>query len=97
MIGQGMKYVFDPVKDRANRAKHKTSLAAAERMFLHKVVDFEDDRFDYGEIQMLARGLIDGDVFVCVYVDRGDSRRIISLRKATKHEAKAYFETIQNF
>jgi uncharacterized DUF497 family protein len=86
-----MNIKFDPEKDRINRTKHGLPLAAAERLFLQATVEFEDDRFDYGESRTIALGLIDGRVVVCVYVDRGQTRRIISLRKATSHETKEYF------
>jgi hypothetical protein len=32
-ISEGVKYVFDPAKDRINRAKHGVSLALAEVLF----------------------------------------------------------------
>ena len=86
-----MTIKFDPAKDRINRAKHGLPLSAAERLFQHATVEFEDDRFDYGESRTIALGLIDGRVVVCVHVDRGQTRRIISLRKATSHETKEYF------
>jgi uncharacterized DUF497 family protein len=66
-------------------------LAAAARVFEQGTLEFEDDRFDYGEKRMIAYGLLNGRVVVCVYTDRGPVRRIISLRKAGSHEAKEYF------
>ena len=85
-----MKVTFDPGKDRINRAKHGLPLAAAEHVFRQPTIEFEDDRFDYGETRMIALGMLEGRVVVCVYVDRGQTRRIISLRKATRHESKEY-------
>lgn len=49
-----------------------------------------DDRFDYGEVREVAFGFINHRFFVCVYVDRGDERRVISLRKANNREVKRY-------
>jgi uncharacterized DUF497 family protein len=49
-----------------------------------------DDRFVYGETRLIARGLINGRLFVCVFTDRGKARRIISLRKANRREIDAY-------
>ena len=90
-----MKITFDPAKDRTNRTKHGFPLAMAERLFDQVTVEFEDDRFDHGETRMVTLGLIEGRVVVCVYTDRGRSRRIISLRKATSHETKEYFRYAQ--
>lgn len=42
----------------------------------------DDDRKDYGERRQVACGLIRGRLFVCVFTDRGEIRRVISLRKA---------------
>ncbi|WP_054007245.1 BrnT family toxin [Cypionkella psychrotolerans] len=45
-----------------------------------------DDRKDYGEIRLQARGLIDGRLYVIAFTQRGESLRLISLRKASKRE-----------
>lgn len=86
---------FDPVKDAANRAKHGVSLALAEVMFAGPHVVLDDDRFDYGESRKVAFGLVRGRVFVCVFVDRGWIRRIISLRKANSREVKRHGEKLE--
>ncbi|MBR9973569.1 BrnT family toxin [Magnetospirillum sp. J10] len=38
----------------------------------------EDDRKEYGERRQVAYGLIRGRLFVCVFTDRGDIRRVFS-------------------
>ena len=53
-----MDYVFDPEKDRRNRAKHGVSLALAEILFHGAHATLTDDRFDYGEMRQIAFGLI---------------------------------------
>ncbi|WP_207460869.1 BrnT family toxin [Azospirillum sp. SYSU D00513] len=85
-----MRYEWDPAKDEANIATRGLSLALAELLFNGTERIAEDDRFQYGETRMVARGLIDGRLFVCVYTDRDDVRRIISLRKANRREQDAY-------
>ena len=85
-----MQFVFDPVKDEINRAKHGVSLALAEVLFRGKHVTLADDRFDYGEKQTIAFGRIELRVFACVFTDRGAQRRIISLRKANSREVKRH-------
>lgn len=88
-------YTFDPAKDDVNRAKHGVSLALAEVLFMGPHVSMTDDRFDYGEVREVAFGLINDRLFVCVYVDRGVQRRVISLRKANKREVKHYDEDLE--
>ena len=64
----------------------------------HMVLDFEwidavaweDVRRPYGEARMVAIGYIGLRLYVVVYVDRDDSRRIISLRKANSREVNFY-------
>ena len=85
-----MRFAFDPEKDRRNRAKHGVSLALAEVLFLELLGTFADDRFDYGEVRQIAYGRINRRLFICVYADRGDERRVISLRKANQREVGRY-------
>jgi uncharacterized protein len=86
---------FDPAKDEVNRTKHGVSLALAEVLFAGNYVSVSDDRFDYGEFRQVAFGRIGGRLFVCVFLDRGSTRRIISLRKANSREVKRYGEKIE--
>ena len=90
-----MRYVFDPAKDKVNRAKHGVPLALAETLFAGPHRSMTDDRFDYGEVRELAFGLIHDRLFVCVYVDRDAERRVIALRKANQREVKRYGENLE--
>jgi uncharacterized protein len=87
-----VRCVFDPAKDAANRAKHGVSLVLAEVLFAGPHIALTDDRFEYGETREIAFGRIGGRLFVCVYADRGEERRVISLRKANSREVKRYGE-----
>lgn len=79
---------FDPVKDKANHRKHGVPLSAAEELFQGAYEEFLDDRFDYGEERWFVIGQIKGKFFACAYTPRGEARRIISLRLATKNEVR---------
>lgn len=85
-----MAIEFDPRKDARNIAVHGISLAEAETLLSGFIVEQIDDRFDYGEVRIIATGEIDGRVFACVYTKRGDAYRPISLRPAKKRERNAY-------
>lgn len=85
-----MRFVFDPAKDAINQAKHGVPLALAEVLFAGPHVSMPDDRFDYGEVRQVAFGFIRDRLFVCVYVNRGMERRVISLRKANNREVRRY-------
>ena len=71
------------------------SLALAEVLFLGAVVEVTDDRFDYGERHHIAFCVINNRLFVCVYADRTDERRVISLRKANRREANRYAQDLE--
>ena len=45
---------------------------------------------DYGELRVVSAGYIGGRLHLVVWTARGDTRRIISLRKANDREEKAY-------
>lgn len=88
-----MRCTFDPTKDQTNQAKHGVSLAMAENFEWDSAVVWPDDRRDYGEPRQCALGYIADRLVNVVFVDRGETRRIISLRKANKREERIYAET----
>ncbi len=90
-----MDIVFDPAKDAINRSKHGVSLILAEVLFAGSYATATDDRFDYGEVRRIAYGPIEGRLFMCVFVDRGAERRVISLRKANKREVMRYGKIVE--
>ena len=86
-----MKFEWDENKNRENQRKHGISFNRAVRIFegprrLEKV----DDRRDYGEERIAALGRSEGKILYVVYTWWGDVRRIISARRATKDERRAY-------
>lgn len=90
-----MKYEWDKRKNTANIRKHGVSFARAVRIFDGPVAEEIDDAEDYGEERVMATGLIDDVEFVVVYTDRvGGERRIISARKATPQERRAYWKAV---
>lgn len=87
-----MNITFDAVKDAANVAKHGVSLAEAARIEWDTVWVRTDRRFDYGEQRQIGIGYIGLRLYCVVFTDRGDVRRIISLRKANAREVAGYAE-----
>lgn len=83
---------FDPAKDRLNRARHGLSLAFARKLIWEEALVWVDARYKYDEIRMI--GLVpEGDtLYYVAFVDRGEIRRIISLRYAERKEIKHYAE-----
>jgi uncharacterized protein len=83
---------FDPAKDEANRAKHGVSLALAIELDWEAALVWVDDRFEYNEMRMIALAPNTEILYYVAFVDRGKARRIISLRRANRREAKHYVE-----
>ena len=81
---------FDPEKDATNLSKHGVSLAAAARLDWDAALAWIDDRADYGEMRIVALAPIGDRLFFVVLVDRENSRRIISLRRANRREVNHY-------
>ena len=54
----------------------------------------EDTREAYGECRFLTLGLLQDQIMSVTHTERGEDIRIISIRKATKHEARYYFSQI---
>lgn len=89
-----MEIVFDQKKDAANKKKHGISLRRVDDFDFDDALFKIDDRKDYGEIRIRAIGFLEARLYTLIFVDTEDGNiRAISLRKATKHEAKEYEES----
>jgi uncharacterized DUF497 family protein len=85
---------FDPAKDATNRAKHGVSLAMAGDLDWDAALVWVDDRLEYRETRMIALAPKTEILYYVAYVDRGEARRIISLRRANRREVKYYVENL---
>ena len=75
-------------------AKHGIDFRGAPKIFRGFTVMAEDDRESYGERRFLTLGLLEDQVVSVAHTERDEDIRIISIRKATKHEARFYFSQI---
>ncbi|RUQ31721.1 MAG: BrnT family toxin [Candidatus Competibacteraceae bacterium] len=75
-----MRIEFDPVKDAGNQAKHGVSLSLAEELDWDAALVWVDDRYEYGELRMIALAPKTEILYYVAFVERGEARRIISLR-----------------
>jgi uncharacterized protein len=85
----------DPRKDAENLQRHGVSLTFAAALDWDTALVWIDDRFDYAELRMIALAHESSTLYYIAFVDRGDERRIISLRRATRREVKHYVQTVQ--
>jgi uncharacterized protein len=89
-------FAWDETKRRANVKKHGIDFVDAEKIFNGVTLTAEDTREAYGERRFLTLGLLDDQVVSVTHTERGNDIRIISIRKATKHEARYYLSQIFN-
>ena len=88
-----MRFEFDAAKDKANRTKHGVSLVLAVELDWDAALVWVDGRFEYGETRMIALAPRTGILYCVAFVDRGEARRIISLRLANRREVKHYVQS----
>ncbi|HET9680226.1 MAG TPA: BrnT family toxin [Gammaproteobacteria bacterium] len=91
-----MQFEWDEFKQLANIRKHGIDFVGCEAIFAGYTVTVEDTRYDYGEQRFITLGLLDGRVVVVIHTETIQVIRIISIRKATKHEETLYFQNLQN-
>lgn len=83
---------YDAAKRRSNLRKHGLDFDDAAKVFDDMVIEWPDERDDYGEERIGTLGLLYGRPVVVIWTQRDDVMRIISMRKATKGEQKIYWE-----
>lgn len=89
-----MQIEFDPTKDAANKAKHGVSLALAGELDWDAALVWVDDRFEYDELRMIALAPKTEILYYVAFLELGEVRRVISLRRANRREVKHYVENI---
>jgi uncharacterized DUF497 family protein len=93
-----MKLEWDENKRLTNLQKHKIDFIGSEEIFdgYGYTVTFEDDSVNYKEQRFVTFGKFQDRVVAVVHTERNGNIRIISIRKATKHEERYYYATITN-
>ena len=89
-------FVWDEAKRLSNIRKHGFDFRDAEKIFDGPLVTAEDTREHYGESRFVALGTLEEFVVSVAYAERGEKLRIISIRKAMKHEASYFFSQVSN-
>ncbi len=86
---------WDPRKARENERKHGVRFSEVEPVFYDPVAITIEDSTSRTEQRFVTVGLDSfRRVLVVTYTYRGDDIRIISARKATRNEVKAYEERV---
>lgn len=85
-----MDIEFDPNKRDQTLKARGLDFAVAGHVFAGPTVTLEDRRQDYGETRWISMGLLNERPVVLVWTQRGEARRIISMRYAHDDEAKRF-------
>jgi hypothetical protein len=93
----GVTFEWDEKKNRINISRHGFDLADAWEIFEYPMLTGLDDRFDYGEDRWKSVGIFRDRIMVVAYTEpEDDTIHVISVRKAMKHERKAYEKIFRN-
>ena len=74
--------------------QHGLDFVDAPRVFDGPTYIYEDDRFDYSGQRFVTLGLLEELVVSIVHTETTRLIRIISFRKATKHEQTIFFKNL---
>ena len=85
-----MQFSYDEAKNKSNVQKHGVALSEAKLLEWDLLISSHNARRDYGEVRTVGFTLIADRLYCVVFTGRGDTRHIISLRKANNRE-KAYY------
>jgi uncharacterized DUF497 family protein len=89
-----MRFTWSDAKRKLNIEQHGFDFADAQRVFEGPTYTYEDDRFNYSEQRFVTLGILNDLVVSIVHTESSRVIRIISLRKATKHEQTIFFKSI---
>lgn len=93
-----LRFEWDPKKDEINQRKHGLSFEAAKEVFYDEfAILFDDPDHSMEEERFLIIGSIEPEQICIVshcyrHHGRDEAIRIISARKATKHERQVYLD-----
>jgi hypothetical protein len=88
-----VRFEWDPAKAAANLAKHGVAFDLVAELDWSVAVYVS--QLVQGEPRIKAHVPFGKRLHICVYVQRGEVRRVVSLRKANRRAAHAYLRMIE--
>ena len=85
-----LPFEFDAGKSAKNLGERGIGFERFADLDLGTAIGIEDTRQDYGERRVCVFGHIAGQLHVAVITPRGDTIRVISLRRANEREERTY-------
>ena len=85
-----MNITYDPAKRAVTLELRGLDMADCGKIFDGPHITYADDRKDYGEHRYITIGHLSGRMVFVAWTQRGDTCRIISMRKANEREQTLY-------
>lgn len=90
-----MIITFDAAKRDATLKERGLDFADAATVFAGRTFSAEDTRHDYGEVRINTVGELAGRLVIVCWTPRGDSRRVILMRKCNDRETALYRQRLE--
>jgi hypothetical protein len=91
-MSNDLVFGWNDEKAARNWRDHGVSFPQAAKAFRDPfLVEWIDERADYGEERINFLGMCDGTLLHVTYTERGDKIWLISARRAEKHEQDDYY------
>lgn len=87
---QGVEFEWNENKANSNIRKHGVTFAEAAEVFFDPFYQAGDASIDDEERKFIIGYSLSERILLVVYIERGEYTRIISARRATRHERKLY-------
>lgn len=91
-----MRFSWDEPKRSLNLRQHGLDFVDAPTVFEGPTFTYEDDRFAYTKERFVTLDVLRGIVVSVVHTETSRKIRVISFRKATKHEQAIFFRNVQD-
>ena len=95
-----MRFEWDEEKRKSNLKRHGLDFVDALKAFTAPMLTTLDDREDYGKERWIGVSMLDARIVVIVFAERYENDdeivRVISLRKALKHERSQYQQALRD-
>lgn len=90
-----MEITFDQAKRDWTLAKRGLAFEDATLVFAGKTYEWPDVRQDYGEMRVITVGWLGRRMVIVVWTPRGNTRHVMSMRKANAREQAQYRERLE--
>ena len=90
MYSIDMEFEWHETKRQINLARHKIDFQDAKEIWQSDVLEVPSAQDEHGEQRYIAYGVLEGRIIAVVFTWRGESRRLISARRARTHERQNY-------